>query len=161
MFSKLNLIVMHQIFICKTYVLLPLRIPSSKPTLRTKNHWLKLISQYYNNFLISHFEVNKIKEQIGQKYYQPSLSKDVKAYVKNCVVYVFGIKSGRTQVLQKLLISINTNTLLGRLLNGVCDIVSSINQLLIKSQSKQPAKQKFFNIQKCKYYSFLSSINSN
>ena len=30
---------------------------------------IKLISQHYNNLLVSHFDIEKIQELIAQKYY--------------------------------------------------------------------------------------------
>lgn len=45
----------------------------------------ELISCYHNDLLAGHFEINKTRKLIGQKYYWPSLRKDV-AYVKGCDV---------------------------------------------------------------------------
>ena len=42
----------------------------------------EFISRHYNNPLASHFDINKTRQLIGQKYYWPSLRKDVEAYVK-------------------------------------------------------------------------------
>ena len=44
----------------------------------------KLISKHHNDLLVSHFGVTKTRELICQKYYWPSLRKDVKSYVKGC-----------------------------------------------------------------------------
>lgn len=42
-----------------------------------------LISQYDKNFLVSYFGIDKKKELVSWKYYQPSLKKDVEAYIKS------------------------------------------------------------------------------
>ena len=44
--------------------------------------WIKFFSWHHNNPLVDHFGVNKIRELIGQKYYWPSLRKDIKSYIK-------------------------------------------------------------------------------
>ena len=49
---------------------------------------IKLISQYHNNPLASHFAINKTREFIGRKYYYLSLKKDIVAYVKGCDIYL-------------------------------------------------------------------------
>ena len=46
--------------------------------------WTKLIYRHHNNLLVEYFSINKTKELIGQKYYWPSLKKDVEAYIKDC-----------------------------------------------------------------------------
>ena len=46
--------------------------------------WLKLISQHHDNFLGSHFEIDKTWELIARKYYWSMLCQDVEAYVKGC-----------------------------------------------------------------------------
>ena len=46
----------------------------------------ELISGYHNNPLAGYFGVNKTGELISQKYYWPSLKKDVKSYVRGCDV---------------------------------------------------------------------------
>ena len=43
-----------------------------------------MISRYYNDLLTGHFGINKIRELIGQKYYWPSLRRDVESYVREC-----------------------------------------------------------------------------
>ena len=48
--------------------------------------WIELISQYYDNPLAEYFSIDKTRELIGQKYYWPSLKKDVNAHVKGCNV---------------------------------------------------------------------------
>ena len=48
----------------------------------------ELISRYYNDPLIGHFGINKTKDLLSQKYYWPSLQKDIEAYVKGCNVYL-------------------------------------------------------------------------
>lgn len=50
--------------------------------------WTKLISWHHNNFLVSHFSINKTKDFIGLKYYWPSLRKDVETYIKVYNVYL-------------------------------------------------------------------------
>ena len=40
----------------------------------------KLISRHHNDFLAGHFGINKTRELVGQKYYWPSLRKNVEAY---------------------------------------------------------------------------------
>ena len=44
----------------------------------------ELISRHHNDPLEGHFSINKTKDLIGQKYYWPSLWKDIEAYVKGC-----------------------------------------------------------------------------
>ena len=46
----------------------------------------ELISRYHDNPLAGHFGIDKTKELIGRKYYWPSLSKDVEAYINGCNV---------------------------------------------------------------------------
>lgn len=46
------------------------------------------ISRHHNNFLSVYLDINKMKEFIRQKYYWPSLRKDVEAYLKDCNVYL-------------------------------------------------------------------------
>ena len=46
----------------------------------------ELISQHHDDPLAGHFGVNKTRELVGQKYYWPSLRKDVESYVKGCDV---------------------------------------------------------------------------
>ena len=46
----------------------------------------KFISRHHNNSLVSHFDINKIKELINRKYYWPSLGKNIEVYIKNCNV---------------------------------------------------------------------------
>ena len=69
---------------------------------------LQLISRYYNNFLVGHFGVDKIKELIGRKYYWPSPKKDVKAYVKGCnmCLALKAVKNKLYSNIQLMLISI-------------------------------------------------------
>ena len=47
---------------------------------------IELISWHHDNPLVGHFGVDKTRELVGQKYYWPSLRKDVKSYVKGCDV---------------------------------------------------------------------------
>ena len=46
----------------------------------------EVISYHHDDLLIGHFDIDKIKELIGRKYYWPSLKKDVKSYVRGCDV---------------------------------------------------------------------------
>ena len=50
--------------------------------------YLKLISRYYDNLLVSHFGIKKICELIARKYYLPTLQQDIEAYIKGCNVYL-------------------------------------------------------------------------
>ena len=54
----------------------------------------KIISQHHNDPPAGHFGVDKTRELIGQKYYWPSLRKDVESYVKGCDVCL-GLKAVR------------------------------------------------------------------
>lgn len=49
---------------------------------------IKLICRHHNNSLASYFGINKIRELIGHKYYWLSSKKDVKVYVKGCIIYL-------------------------------------------------------------------------
>ena len=46
----------------------------------------KVISRHHNDPLVGHFGIDKTRELVGQKYYWPSLRKDVKNYVRGCDV---------------------------------------------------------------------------
>ena len=46
----------------------------------------KVISCHYNDPLARHFGINKTRELVGQKYYWPSLTKDIESYVRGCDV---------------------------------------------------------------------------
>ena len=46
----------------------------------------EIISRHHNDPPAEHFGINKTKDFIGQKYYWPSLQKDIEAYVKGCGV---------------------------------------------------------------------------
>ena len=48
--------------------------------------WTEIISWYHNNPLARHFDIDKIKDLVGRKYYWPSFQKDIEAYVKGCNV---------------------------------------------------------------------------
>ena len=68
---------------------------------------IKFISQHYNNLLIKQFGINKTRKLINQKYYWPSLKKDVQAYIKgcnNCLLFKI-IKHKLYSDLQTLLVS--------------------------------------------------------
>ena len=52
----------------------------------------KIINRHYDDPLANYFSVDKTKELINQKYYWPSLKKDVKSYAKGCDV-CFGLKA--------------------------------------------------------------------
>ena len=41
-----------------------------------------MISYHYNDPLTGHFDIDKTQELVSQKYYWPSLRKDVEAYIK-------------------------------------------------------------------------------
>ena len=55
---------------------------------------IKLISQYNDNQLVEYFDIDKIRELIGQKYYWPSFRKNIKAYIKNYDICL-GLKTVR------------------------------------------------------------------
>ena len=46
----------------------------------------KVISYYHNDLLAKHFGIDKTRELVGQKYYWPSLRRDVKSYIRGCDV---------------------------------------------------------------------------
>ena len=46
----------------------------------------ELISRYHNDSLIGHFGIDKTGELVGQKYYWPSLRRDVESYDQGCDV---------------------------------------------------------------------------
>ncbi len=46
----------------------------------------KLISRHHNDPLAGHFGIDKTRELIAQKYYWPTLRRDVEAYVIGCDV---------------------------------------------------------------------------
>ena len=48
----------------------------------------ELISRHHNNPLASYFGIKKTRELIAQKYYMPTLRRDVKDYVRGCDVYL-------------------------------------------------------------------------
>ena len=48
----------------------------------------KLISRHHNNPLVGHFGIEKIYELIAQKYYWPTLRRNVDDYVRGCDVYL-------------------------------------------------------------------------
>ena len=52
----------------------------------SENIELELISQHHNNFLASHFGIDKTQKLITKKYYWPTLCRNVEAYVKGCDV---------------------------------------------------------------------------
>lgn len=47
---------------------------------------MEFINWDHNNSLIGHFDIDNIRELIDQKFYCPTLQKDVKTYVKDCKV---------------------------------------------------------------------------
>ncbi len=49
---------------------------------------LELISMYHDDPLAGHFGIEKTRELIARKYYWPMLRQNVKAYVKDCNVYL-------------------------------------------------------------------------
>ncbi len=46
----------------------------------------KLISRHYDDPLVGHFGIDKTRKLIAQKYYWPTLCRDVEAYVTGCDV---------------------------------------------------------------------------
>ena len=46
--------------------------------------WTKLISRHHDNPLVGHFGIKKTCKLLAQKYYWPTLSNNVEAYVKCC-----------------------------------------------------------------------------
>ena len=46
----------------------------------------ELISRHHNNKLASHFDIEKTRELVAQKYYLPTLRHDVEDYLKGCDV---------------------------------------------------------------------------
>lgn len=47
-----------------------------------------VINRYHNNLSASHFGIKKTKELVTKKYFWPSLRKDIKAYLKDCDIYL-------------------------------------------------------------------------
>ena len=47
-----------------------------------------MISWQHDNILVGDFIVDKTKKLVGQKYYWPSLKKDVESYIKRYDVYL-------------------------------------------------------------------------
>ena len=66
----------------------------------------EMISHHYNNLLVRHYGINKTRELVGQKYYWPSLRRDVKSYVRGCDVCLASkaVKHNFYDDLQSLLI---------------------------------------------------------
>ena len=46
--------------------------------------WTKFISKHYNDLLVGHFGIKKIRELMIQKYYWPILYHDIINYMKKC-----------------------------------------------------------------------------
>ena len=46
----------------------------------------EIISRHHNDHLAGHFGIDKTRELVGQKYYWPSLKRDVESYVQGCDV---------------------------------------------------------------------------
>ena len=46
----------------------------------------EMISYHHNDLLAGHFGIDKTRELVGQKYYWPSLRRDVESYVLECDV---------------------------------------------------------------------------
>ena len=44
----------------------------------------ELISRHHDDLLAGHFDIKKIRELIAQKYYWPTLCRDVKNYIRGC-----------------------------------------------------------------------------
>lgn len=53
-----------------------------------KTIYFKFISQDYNNLLVNYFEIDKIQELITRKYWQLTFYYNIKAYVKDCNIYL-------------------------------------------------------------------------
>lgn len=50
--------------------------------------YFKPICKYYNDLLTGYFRIDKTQELIGRKDYWPSLSKDVKFYMRGCDIFL-------------------------------------------------------------------------
>lgn len=50
--------------------------------------YTKLISRHYDNSLIDHLSINKIRKLIVQKSYEPTLRANVEFYLKRCNGYL-------------------------------------------------------------------------
>ena len=48
----------------------------------------ELISRHHNNLLAGHFGIEKTRKLIAQKYYWPTLCRDVEDYIRGCDVYL-------------------------------------------------------------------------
>lgn len=48
---------------------------------------IKLINEQYDTPLAKHSSINKVQKLISQKYYWPSLGKDVESYFKGYDIY--------------------------------------------------------------------------
>ena len=48
--------------------------------------WTKIICRHHDDLLAGYFGIDKTKNLVGQKYYWPSLQRDIEAYVKGCDV---------------------------------------------------------------------------
>ena len=46
----------------------------------------EVISRHHNDLLVGHFGIDKTRELVGQKYYWPSLIRDVESYIQGCDV---------------------------------------------------------------------------
>ena len=46
----------------------------------------EVISRHHNNPLVGHFSIDKTRKLVGQKYYWPSLRRDVESYIRGCDV---------------------------------------------------------------------------
>ena len=49
---------------------------------------VELINKHYNNLFAGHFGIEKTQKLIVKKYYQPTLQKDVKIYIKGFNMYL-------------------------------------------------------------------------
>ena len=50
--------------------------------------WTELMSRHHNNPLASHFGIKKIRELVAQKYYWPTLRRNVEDNVKGCDIWL-------------------------------------------------------------------------
>lgn len=44
----------------------------------------EIINKHYNNLLTSYFRIKKIRKLVAKKYFEPTLRKDMKGYIKGC-----------------------------------------------------------------------------
>ena len=88
----------------------------------------KLINKYHNNLFIGHFGIEKLRELIAGKYYQPMLQRDIETYIKGCnVCFALKIVSHKLyKDLQSILVPIYWQK--NMLMDFVTGLPISINQ---------------------------------